>query len=126
MFDQYAQEAEFSIQVVSQAAKLGRRIQQEMVVTALSKQDRSPVTVADFASQAVVAQRLQDVFPEAVLVGEEGMLPSMLRPQQAVSAYHFLTADQVFLRNCVKRFSLRISLLSRTVPAWDFLPCTES
>ncbi len=82
MFDQYTQEAEFAIQVVSQAAKLGRRIQQEMVMPALSKQDRSPVTVADFASQALVAQRLQEVFPGAILVGEEGSA-ALKEPEQA-------------------------------------------
>ena len=42
-----------------------------MVGDAITKDDKSPVTVADFAAQAVVAHRLAARFPEAVLVGEE-------------------------------------------------------
>jgi 3'(2'), 5'-bisphosphate nucleotidase len=48
-----------------------RRIQQELVVSSLSKDDKSPVTVADFAAQALVAHLLAERFPEAVLIGEE-------------------------------------------------------
>jgi len=52
----YGEEALFAARVVSMAAKLCREIQSEMVTSALEKSDRSPVTVADFASQAVVAR----------------------------------------------------------------------
>ena len=71
MFNAYQSEAEFVILAVETAARLCRRIQADMVTDALSKADRSPVTVADFASQAVVARMFQDSFPNAVLVGEE-------------------------------------------------------
>jgi 3'(2'), 5'-bisphosphate nucleotidase len=42
-----------------------------MVTPALTKGDRSPVTVADLAVQAVVAAGLEAAFPDDVLVGEE-------------------------------------------------------
>jgi 3'(2'), 5'-bisphosphate nucleotidase len=71
MFNAYKSEAEFAILAVDTAARLCRRIQAEMVTDALSKADRSPVTVADFASQAVISRMFQDSFPQAVLVGEE-------------------------------------------------------
>jgi 3'(2'), 5'-bisphosphate nucleotidase len=71
MFKAYKSEAEFAVQAVETAARLCRRVQAEMVTGALSKADRSPVTVADFASQAIVARMFQDSFPKAVLVGEE-------------------------------------------------------
>jgi 3'(2'), 5'-bisphosphate nucleotidase len=61
----------FAIAAVREASLLVRRVQQEMVGEALSKDDKSPVTVADFAAQAIVARRLQERFPWAVLVGEE-------------------------------------------------------
>lgn len=61
----------FAIEATREAAFLVRRIQTEMVVGALAKDDKSPVTVADFAAQAVVAKRLADTFPGAILVGEE-------------------------------------------------------
>ena len=81
MFDRYTREAEFAFQAVSSAARLCRRIQQEMVIQALSKQDRSPVTVADFASQALVGYMLQEAFPDATLVGEEGSA-ALREPEQ--------------------------------------------
>ena len=42
---------------------LVRQVQAELVSPALTKDDRSPVTVADFASQALVAYLLEDAFP---------------------------------------------------------------
>ncbi|HEY4233701.1 MAG TPA: 3'(2'),5'-bisphosphate nucleotidase [Lacipirellulaceae bacterium] len=64
-------EARFAIDAVREAALLARRIQREMVTPAITKDDRSPVTVADFAIQALVAQRLRNARPNAVLIGEE-------------------------------------------------------
>ncbi|RIK74476.1 MAG: 3'(2'),5'-bisphosphate nucleotidase [Planctomycetota bacterium] len=64
-------ETEFAVEAVREAALLVRRVQQEMVVGALAKDDKSPVTVADFSAQALVAQRLADRFPGAALMGEE-------------------------------------------------------
>jgi len=62
---------EFAINAVRQAASLAGDIQSEMVSVALTKDDRSPVTVADFAAQAVVSSLLGKRFPDAILVGEE-------------------------------------------------------
>jgi 3'(2'), 5'-bisphosphate nucleotidase len=64
-------EAAFAADVVREAALLVRRVQREMVGGPLAKDDRSPVTVADFAAQALVAERLAERFPEAALVAEE-------------------------------------------------------
>src|SRR3954467_10213668 len=64
-------EAQFAIEAVREAALLARRIQREIVSGALTKDDRSPVTVADFAVQALVSRRLAENFPAAALVGEE-------------------------------------------------------
>ena len=48
---------------VREAALLARAIQKELVTPALTKDDRSPVTVGDFAVQAVVARRLAERLP---------------------------------------------------------------
>jgi 3'(2'), 5'-bisphosphate nucleotidase len=69
MFD--SAEARFAIAAVREAGLLARRIQREMVVRELTKDDRSPVTVADFAVQALVARRLAEELPGSVLIGEE-------------------------------------------------------
>jgi 3'(2'), 5'-bisphosphate nucleotidase len=77
----YAKEAAFSLEAVRIAARLCRRIQSDMVTGALSKSDRSPVTVADFASQAVVSHMLQETFPSDPLVAEEDSA-ALQRPDQ--------------------------------------------
>ncbi|MEM6331635.1 MAG: 3'(2'),5'-bisphosphate nucleotidase [Planctomycetota bacterium] len=64
-------EAQFAVDAVREAGQLVRRVQAEMVTDALVKGDKSPVTVGDFAAQAVVAKRLADALPGAVLIGEE-------------------------------------------------------
>lgn len=57
---------------VRRAAIACRAVQAAMVDgTALEKKDKSPVTVADFASQAVVCAILQEHFPNDAVVGEE-------------------------------------------------------
>ena len=64
-------EIKFAIEAVREAALLVRRVQREMVSAALAKDDRSPVTVADFVAQAIVCQRLGEYSPGATLIGEE-------------------------------------------------------
>lgn len=53
------------------AALLCERVRGEMVGEALTKEDRSPVTVADFGAQAVICRRLAEEFPQDPVVGEE-------------------------------------------------------
>lgn len=71
MFERYPQEAAFAARVVSQAAALCHRIESEMVVAGIEKEDRSPVTVADFSAQALAASLLAERFPGDPLVAEE-------------------------------------------------------
>jgi len=61
----------FAISAVREAAQLVRRVQKELVTPAITKDDRSPVTVADFAAQALVGKRLAETFPKMGFVGEE-------------------------------------------------------
>ena len=89
-------EVEFAVAAVREAALLVRQIQTELVGSALTKDDRSPVTVADFAAQALVAKRLSDRFPDALLVGEENA--DALRDEQGSE---FLPHITRFVQNCV-------------------------
>ena len=61
----------FALHSVKEASLLVKKIQQELIIDALVKNDKSPVTVADFASQAIIGYRLHETFPDAILVGEE-------------------------------------------------------
>ncbi len=71
MFDSYRAEVQFAMQAVREAAAVCRLVQQELVVQAVAKEDQSPVTVADFAAQAIVARGLTRSFPSDPLVAEE-------------------------------------------------------
>ncbi|HBC55946.1 MAG TPA: 3'(2'),5'-bisphosphate nucleotidase [Gammaproteobacteria bacterium] len=62
---------EVARQSVQQAAEVCGRIQRQVTPEMVQKKDRSPVTVADFASQAVVSIVLQEAFPDIPMVGEE-------------------------------------------------------
>ena len=71
MFDINNPEIKFALDAVWKASQLIQMVQTETAASALTKGDKSPVTVADFASQALVSYLLMGDFPDAVLVGEE-------------------------------------------------------
>lgn len=71
MIDIFRPEVDFALQTVRRASLLVKQVQAELVSAALTKDDRSPVTVADFASQALVGYLLERAFPRDLLVGEE-------------------------------------------------------
>ena len=60
-----------AVQTVAEAARLARLLEVEATTGTLSKSDASPVTVADFAVQALVATRLAVICPDVPLVAEE-------------------------------------------------------
>ncbi len=67
----YPQEKQIAIEAVTKAARLCQMVRTEMVVDSLEKGDRSPVTMADFGSQALVCHSLRQAFPNDVIVAEE-------------------------------------------------------
>jgi 3'(2'), 5'-bisphosphate nucleotidase len=71
MIDLSQAEVSFALDVVRKAGQLAQRVQSGMALQGLTKSDFSPVTVGDFAIQAVVAHALEQQFPGAVLVAEE-------------------------------------------------------
>jgi 3'(2'), 5'-bisphosphate nucleotidase len=68
----YEQEKQAAIEAVTQAARLCVAVQNDLVkVGALEKNDKSPVTIADFGAQALVCRHLTVNFPGVIIVGEE-------------------------------------------------------
>ena len=67
----YTQELNTAVSAVRTAARICQTVQRQITPDALEKKDRSPVTIADFASQAAVCRALADVFPDDPVVGEE-------------------------------------------------------
>lgn len=61
----------FALNAVRKAGVLTKQIQSELAGDHMTKEDRSPVTIADFAAQAIISKMLLDSFPQASLVGEE-------------------------------------------------------
>ncbi len=64
-------EIQFALNATRRASLLVRLVQSELVTPALTKEDRSPVTVADYAAQALVGRLLAEQFPHDWLVAEE-------------------------------------------------------
>ena len=64
-------ELEVAAGAVRDAARLCRRVGASARGQALAKEDRSPVTIADFGSQAIVCRRLAQEFPADPVVAEE-------------------------------------------------------
>lgn len=68
-----ARERELAVAVdaVRSAATLCEAVRTEMAAAALEKQDRSPVTIADYGSQALICHAIRDHFPDDPIVAEE-------------------------------------------------------
>jgi 3'(2'), 5'-bisphosphate nucleotidase len=67
----FAKELAVALEATQVAAQLCQRVQASVTAQALEKRDKSPVTVADFASQAIIARALQEAFPDIPLIAEE-------------------------------------------------------
>src|SRR5512139_1697836 len=89
MLDLHHPEIQFALNVTRRASLLVRQVQAELVTPALTKDDRSPVTVADYAAQALVGRLLAQTFPQDWLVAEEDS--SALRTPEAAQALKQVT-----------------------------------
>lgn len=64
-------EYSIAIAAVREAAELCTNVQAQLENSFFQKKDRSPVTVADFGSQALVCSRLRASFPDDPIIAEE-------------------------------------------------------
>jgi 3'(2'), 5'-bisphosphate nucleotidase len=80
-------ERAFAIRAVAAASRLCREVRADFAPSsdAATKADRSPVTVADLAAQALVSQMLADAFPGDGLMGEEDASPLRDQPDLAAA-----------------------------------------
>jgi 3'(2'), 5'-bisphosphate nucleotidase len=69
----YEHEQQVAAEIVAEVCGLTRRVQERIVAAddSLAKGDRSPVTLADLATQIVVSHRLNEAFPGDPLLAEE-------------------------------------------------------
>lgn len=87
----YENELAIAQKAVMAAAKLCETVRREMVPEAMEKKDKSPVTVADYGSQAIICKALSEAFPNDSVVGEEDAaelkLPEMSDRLQQVTQF---------------------------------------
>jgi 3'(2'), 5'-bisphosphate nucleotidase len=87
----YAREKQIAIEAAIAAAKLCEQVRQSIAPDAIEKQDKSPVTVADYGSQALICRALASAFPNDPVVGEEDAAdlrtPEMEGPRHQVTDY---------------------------------------
>src|SRR5436309_372378 len=67
----YERERDVTIRAVREAARLCRPVRGEISPEGLAKKDKSPVTVADFGSQALICRTLAEAFPGDPVIAEE-------------------------------------------------------
>lgn len=68
----FEKELEIGKKAVIEAIRITKTIQRELAGTdSITKADKSPVTIADFAAQAIVCYHLHKHFPDIPIVGEE-------------------------------------------------------
>ncbi len=67
----YQHERDIAVAAVREAARLCQAVQAQIAPGVIKKKDRSPVTVADFGSQALVCRMLNEAFPNDPIIAEE-------------------------------------------------------
>ena len=83
-------EKQIAISAVLRAVQLSQQVQADMVKTdAVEKADRSPVTVADFGSQALICHAVGEAFLDDIIVAEEDSQALQANPRlmQRVTGY---------------------------------------
>lgn len=70
-FQKYDRELATALQAVREATRVCRHVQAAIGNGVMEKQDHSPVTIADFASQAVICRTLDATFSDDPIIGEE-------------------------------------------------------
>ncbi|CAF0867832.1 unnamed protein product [Didymodactylos carnosus] len=103
----YAKEKEIAIEAVRKAALLCEDVR-KTIPPAMEKLDKSPVTIADYGSQALICHQLKLAFPNDPIVGEEDCSelkkPEMKEQLRIITNYvrkHY-TSDDVTEENVLK------------------------
>lgn len=70
--DESSLEVFTALQALRMASKLCQKVRRELAAgSSIEKSDRSPVTIADYGSQAIICKQIKETFPEDLLVAEE-------------------------------------------------------
>ena len=87
----YEDERKVAVEAALAAGRLCEQIRQEMVPEAIEKRDGTPVTVADFVSQAIICRALAEAFPTDPVLAEEDAAqlsePAMAKRLRKITEY---------------------------------------
>jgi 3'(2'), 5'-bisphosphate nucleotidase len=94
MSNRFERELQVALAAVLRAMAVCQRVQLAITNEVLEKNDKSPVTIADYASQAIICRELDAAFPEDPILGEEDaadlrskeQAPFLQRIQEELSA----------------------------------------
>ncbi|QDT65666.1 3'(2'),5'-bisphosphate nucleotidase [Calycomorphotria hydatis] len=67
----FTRERTVAMSAVRSASLVCRNVQATIAPETLEKKDRSPVTIADYASQAIVCHAIREAFPDDPIIAEE-------------------------------------------------------
>ena len=109
MSHEFERELEVAIDAVRRASIVCRGVQSGIDGDSISKEDRSPVTIADYASQAVVCRSLKEAFDDDPIIGEEDSAQL-----QDADGDHYLPQIQSALKSSVIQPILR-QFMSRLI-----------
>ncbi len=110
----YERELAVAIAAVREASLLCRAVATEISADVLAKKDKSPVTVADFGSQAVICRALIESFPDDPVIAEEDAAELRKPENRAI-------LDRVLRHVCAAReavTSTRTSIGSEEISSW--------
>ena len=80
----FTAEKVIALAAVREAAELCQSVQEQMAVGSIEKKDRSPVTIADCGSQALICSRLRKAFSKDPIIAEE--TAAVLRTEEGKGA----------------------------------------
>lgn len=96
-------EVKIAMQGVIEASILCEKIQKDLIgEVSFIKSDASPVTIADYASQALICKRIKDAFPKDTIIAEEDSVD--LRKNEHSN---ILARATHYIRNCIPDASPR-------------------
>jgi 3'(2'), 5'-bisphosphate nucleotidase len=92
----FEKELEIGQHAVIKAMRICKTIQEELTgADAITKSDKTPVTIADFASQAIICRILEENFQDIPIVAEENS-DALQKPEHAQTLrkiLHYITKD---------------------------------
>ena len=105
--DQNSPEVMTAVQAVMKASSLCQKVRMDLVGgEAILKSDKSPVTIADYGSQAIICKLIRERFPHDTIVAEEDS-NELRKPDRSkileqvtsyVNAFVPISSSSIFLR----------------------------